>query len=115
MKGYQPVRVKYVPITRKMRNEYMTAAAVAWHEKFKTEGIDLVTFEAELARKCIQWWDIPKVHVTIGWDLLADEVGDAISEAVGIAEVIKGVMGKLTQAAEDAKNSDSGSQSPTQP
>ena len=36
VKGYQPVRVKYVPITRKMRNEAMTAAAVAWHEKFKS-------------------------------------------------------------------------------
>lgn len=108
----QKFHLKHYRISRLMRNEALEAATMAYYKRYnESGGISPTVFERELALKAIKWWDLPQ-HVTIGWDLLDDELAEIIGKRIGIEEIVKAMKGKTTTEAEQAKNLPSGSGQP---
>lgn len=101
----QTIVIRYVKANRGMRNEALEAASIEYQRRYKENGFLPTVFEREMAMRQIKWWNLP-ISITLGWDMLPPELGDKISEAIGISRALSG-GGSKSQEFEDAKNSPS--------
>lgn len=98
------VKVKYLPITRKFRDEALEIAVVAFRTKHKEDGMSPTVFMNELAKMILVEWSIPS-PLPDGWFLLADDaLVDRILKETGIENALNAIRGRAEEA-EKAKNS----------
>lgn len=112
--GYETVRIRANPITRGVRNDALEVAAADFVQKYQRGGYSPTVFEREVVLRIVKEWNLG-VDVQTGWDLLPQEVGDSISEALGIAQAIKDMTPVKSKAVQDAKNSSTVGSPPTGP
>jgi hypothetical protein len=102
----ESVRLVLNPKTRHMRNrafeEGVLAFALANGGK---KGFYVTVAEKTYATLRIHSWTLPGTVESL-WELLEDDIGDAISDAIGLREVIKKVAEQMKgEGVERAKNS----------
>ena len=97
------LKMKCYPITRPMRNEAIEAAAIAYQKRYGDKGMLPSVFERELAIRIIKSWNQSK-PVKIGWDLLPMELGDKVSDAIGVKQAMESLRGNDSTEVQEAKN-----------
>jgi len=98
------VKVKYLPITRKFRDEALELAVVAFQKRHGIkDGFSPFVYQNELAKMILVEWSIPSA-LPDGWFLLTDDVlVDRILKETGIDAALQSLKGRAEEV-EKAKN-----------
>lgn len=104
----QVVKLKHYPITRLMKNQALEVASVEFRKRFpdfKDGGFLPTEFEKELVHRIVKWWSLPTHPTAGGWENIEDEeLGNKISEKLGIKKILDSMQKVVSAEKEKAKN-----------